>query len=307
MRDLEQPLAERANAHTVKQNRTVAIAGGVLTVLVGIVILRAAAVQSRDVGKITSLSVELFGLGLILICIGTAISFLASKRCFQPQSPNKKMFNLEQSIEEWRAQMFAAGVKTPVPLEELEIHLRDEVEQHVKSGLAVQRAFEISVPHVGSPELLNNEFKKCEKPLMKQPLKIGLVVAGIFAGAALTVPGDIQLRDELVVANGRLGLYLLGWVLIVWSLQQGLRQAILPKGSKVKFENLKMTMGKQPVKTGAGIVVLLIGVALMLPAAAQVCSEGLMRFEALCGMVFGIGLLWAGTLVTFWPYEKRKA
>jgi hypothetical protein len=27
----------------------------------------------------------------------------------------------------------------------------------------------------------------------------------------------------------------------------------------------------------------------------------------LCGMAFGIGLLWAGWLVTFRPYEKRRA
>lgn len=213
------------------------------------------------------------------------------------------MFNLEQSIAEWRRQMLAAGIKTPVPLEELESHLRDEIEQHVKSGLPGQRAFEISVPHIGPPELLKNEFKKCERPLMKQNLKIGMGVAGILVGATLQIPGNVHLRDELVLGNGRLGLWLLGWLLIVWSLVQIRR----PKGFKGKFENVKMTMVKQPVKTGAGIVVLLIGVALMLPAAAQVCSEGLVRFEALCGMIFGIALLLAGTLVTFLPYEKRKA
>jgi len=30
------------------------------------------------------------------------------------------MFNLEQSIADWRRQMIAGGIKTPVPLEELE-------------------------------------------------------------------------------------------------------------------------------------------------------------------------------------------
>ena len=37
------------------------------------------------------------------------------------------MFDLEQSIAEWRRQMLAAGIKTPVPLEELEIHLREDI------------------------------------------------------------------------------------------------------------------------------------------------------------------------------------
>jgi hypothetical protein len=39
------------------------------------------------------------------------------------------MFELEQAITGWRRQMLAAGIKTPVPLEELEIHLRDEIER----------------------------------------------------------------------------------------------------------------------------------------------------------------------------------
>ena len=29
-------------------------------------------------------------------------------------------------MTDWRRQMIAAGIKTPVPLEELEIHLREE-------------------------------------------------------------------------------------------------------------------------------------------------------------------------------------
>jgi hypothetical protein len=35
--------------------------------------------------------------------------------------------------------------------------------------------------------------------------------------------------------------------------------------------------------------------------------EGLIRFEALCGMTFGLALLLAGALVTFRPYETSKA
>ena len=37
------------------------------------------------------------------------------------------MFGLEQAIADWRQQMLAAGIKTPVPLEELEIHLREDI------------------------------------------------------------------------------------------------------------------------------------------------------------------------------------
>ncbi len=37
------------------------------------------------------------------------------------------MFNLEQSIAEWRQQMLAAGPKNPTPLNELESHLREDM------------------------------------------------------------------------------------------------------------------------------------------------------------------------------------
>jgi hypothetical protein len=216
------------------------------------------------------------------------------------------MFNLEQAIAEWRIQMLAAGIKTPVPLEELESHLREEIEQQMKSGWLESNAFEISVQRIGRPELMKAEFEKSERTFMKRNIKIGMGVAGILAGAALTMPGYIQLRDELVMASGRLGMWLLGWSLIIWSFGSLLR-IIRPKVFNGKSEEVEMTPVKQPVKTGAGMVVLLMGVALMLPAAAQVCSEGLVRFEALCWMVFGLALLVGGGLVAFFPYKHRVA
>jgi len=43
------------------------------------------------------------------------------------------MFNLESAISEWRRQMLAAGIQSPVPLDELEAHLRDELEHQLHS------------------------------------------------------------------------------------------------------------------------------------------------------------------------------
>jgi hypothetical protein len=70
------------------------------------------------------------------------------------------MFDLERSIAEWRKQMLAAGIKTPVPLEELESHLRDDVEQQVQSGLSEHQAFETAVERIGQASSLTVEFKK---------------------------------------------------------------------------------------------------------------------------------------------------
>src|ERR1017187_6604255 len=74
------------------------------------------------------------------------------------------MFDLEQSIAEWRKQMLAAGIKTPVPLEELEIHLREDIAQQVKSGLSAQQAFGSAVNKIGQAPELKKEFKKIGAP-----------------------------------------------------------------------------------------------------------------------------------------------
>ncbi len=70
------------------------------------------------------------------------------------------MFNLEQAIADWRQQMLAAGIQTPVPLEELEIHLREEIERLKKSGLPEEKALEIAVSGVGQAKALNAEYEK---------------------------------------------------------------------------------------------------------------------------------------------------
>lgn len=56
--------------------------------------------------------------------------------------------------------MLAAGVKSPVPLDELESHLREETEQKVKSGLSEIEAFNTAVQNIGHASLLKAEFKK---------------------------------------------------------------------------------------------------------------------------------------------------
>lgn len=70
------------------------------------------------------------------------------------------MFDLEQSIAEWRRQMLAAGIQTPVPLQELEIHLRENIEQQMQSGTNEQQAFAIAALQIGQADVLKTEFVK---------------------------------------------------------------------------------------------------------------------------------------------------
>jgi hypothetical protein len=99
------------------------------------------------------------------------------------------MFDLEQAIAEWRGQMLAAGIRAPVPLEELEIHLRDELEQQVKSGLNAQQAFEIAVQRIGQAHALKKEFLKVGGDV-RVPFWLVMVAFSSFASfvAALFVP-----------------------------------------------------------------------------------------------------------------------
>ncbi len=81
----------------------------------------------------------------------------------------------------------------------------------------------------------------------------------------------------------------------------------LPKLFKVESEKVELTPMKQTVKIGAGMLVLLIGMAFMMPTATQAVHEGVIKYEAICLLVLGIALLISGAVVTFCPYKKRTA
>ena len=114
------------------------------------------------------------------------------------------MFDLEQSIAEWRRQMLAAGIKTPVPLDELEIHLREEIERQMKSGLSEQKAFEISVQQIGHPKILKNEFKKAERNIMTRITLLPAALFGTVFGGAMVLPALGQWHDRGVLHVGPL-------------------------------------------------------------------------------------------------------
>jgi hypothetical protein len=69
------------------------------------------------------------------------------------------MFDLEQAVADWRKQMLAAGIQTPVPLEELESHFRDDIEKQMREGINAQAAFDAAIKRLGQADALNREFK----------------------------------------------------------------------------------------------------------------------------------------------------
>src|SRR5689334_10772489 len=68
------------------------------------------------------------------------------------------MFDLERAIERWQRELLAAGL-SGLELDELEDHLRSEIEGQRRSGVAVAEAFAIAVERIGRGGQLNSEFE----------------------------------------------------------------------------------------------------------------------------------------------------
>ena|SRR5436190_19572844 len=126
--------------------------------------------------------------------------------------------DLESLIANWRREMLAAGIKTPVPLEELESHLREDIEKQMQSGAGVQAAFDSAVQHLGEPGALRAEFKKPadvmsvgEQKLMQVLCDIGVGLDVLLAVAVLILlnrlPHAPTLREQVLAT--------LPWLLII--------------------------------------------------------------------------------------------
>jgi len=90
--------------------------------------------------------------------------------------------------------MLAAGIQTPVPLEELEIHLREDIAQQMKTGSNQQDAFTSAVQKLGSAHTVQTEFMKVDKThsaLKWKLMEIGLTLATILVPLLL---GGIVLK-----------------------------------------------------------------------------------------------------------------
>ena len=103
------------------------------------------------------------------------------------------MFDLEEKISEWRKQMLTAGIQSHVPLEELENHLREEIERQTKSGCNARRAFENAVLKTGQGSLLKEEFQKVRPLTLNRIVSvvvgIATCVVGCFGAWTLAVQG----------------------------------------------------------------------------------------------------------------------
>jgi hypothetical protein len=93
------------------------------------------------------------------------------------------MHNLETSIADWRKTMIAVHQYTPGTLDELESHLRETVQELVRTGLDEAQAFHRAVAGLGSPLTLASEFEKL-RPALWLPVKI---VTAVIVALALAL------------------------------------------------------------------------------------------------------------------------
>jgi hypothetical protein len=128
-------------------------------------------------------------------------------------------FNLEQSIMEWRQGMLAKGIGSPIPLEELESHLREEIEQRVQFGLKEPEAFEITVQQFGRAQVIKTEFEKIgettRKERMKKIIIIGNGIGGVLIGLALIMPALAQYQNAGAMTNESVAALFIGSFLML--------------------------------------------------------------------------------------------
>ena len=89
------------------------------------------------------------------------------------------MHNLDELILEWRKAAATPNVSAET-LDELETHLREKVDQLVRSGMTVPDAFERAVVELGAMSKVSSEFRKLDQPVWL-PVKLAIGVTALTA------------------------------------------------------------------------------------------------------------------------------
>lgn len=76
------------------------------------------------------------------------------------------MFQLESALKDWRTRMVQHGTVASADVDELESHLRDDMEQLVEQGLSEAEAFLVAAHRLGTPSELAAEYGKVNTALV---------------------------------------------------------------------------------------------------------------------------------------------
>ena len=84
------------------------------------------------------------------------------------------MANIEQLISGWRTRL-SARITNPSTLDELECHLREEMEKQKLAGLDEIAAFDAAAQSIGQPDALQLEFRKSGESALTADRIFGLL------------------------------------------------------------------------------------------------------------------------------------
>lgn len=90
------------------------------------------------------------------------------------------MFDLSKEISNWRTNLSQKQTCVSSDLDELESHLKDEIDQLEKKDLSQQEAFMVATHRLGDTDALAGEFAKVNKSLLLRK-KLFYAVCGVFA------------------------------------------------------------------------------------------------------------------------------
>jgi hypothetical protein len=137
------------------------------------------------------------------------------------------MFDVDRQIHEWRQDQAESLGERPEVLDELEGHLRDEVQRQLHAGQAPEAAWTAALARLGDPRHLAAEFAKVPPaPARWLPARVVLVAEGVAAvGAALLVltafwqgrMGPLVAAHVFTITVGYVATFAVG-TLAVWSI-----------------------------------------------------------------------------------------
>jgi hypothetical protein len=111
------------------------------------------------------------------------------------------MHDLERMIAEWRKTAATPNVSAET-LDELETHLRETIEQLIRSGKSLPDAFQRAVADLGNMPKISSEFRKLDEPLWL-PIKLAIGATAFLALALViyVIARADSSRSSLILAT----------------------------------------------------------------------------------------------------------
>ncbi len=146
---------------------------------------------------------------------------------------------LEKMIAQWRQALADKIGNEPKILDELESHLRDELDGQTKQGQAPEPAFQNAIAKFGAPDTLAPEFAKLAAPwwpIRAVALGVVLLIVSLFvllaARLSAAQPRDAQAHGWLIVhviaiAIGYLLVYAIGALAVCYAGRRMMRELAL--------------------------------------------------------------------------------